>query len=75
VRSTREKLNAHNADTRALREELEYNLKLQNEIYGMKTWPFSPASIAHFAVAFCLDAIPAFEEIVKLLTETTSRKA
>jgi hypothetical protein len=75
VRSTREKLSAANADTRGLREELEYNLKLQNEIYGMKTWPFSPASIAHFAIAFWVNAIPAFQEIVKLLTETTSRKA
>jgi hypothetical protein len=74
VRSTREKLNADHGDTRALREELEYNLKLQNEIYRLRTWPFSLASTAHFAIAFCVDAIPAFAEIAKLFTEATSRK-
>ncbi|HXA84309.1 MAG TPA: hypothetical protein VNZ47_04485 [Candidatus Dormibacteraeota bacterium] len=55
--------------SKELREDLEYNLTLQRELYKMRTWPFSSSSIVHYGVAFCLDTVPACWEIVKLFTE------
>ena len=56
-------------NNKELREDLEYNLKLQKELYEMRTWPFSLASLVHYGVAFCLETLPACWEIFKLVTE------
>lgn len=74
VRSTRASFQAPNANTKTLREELEYGLKLQSELYQMNTWPFSFTSAMHVAIAFCVETVPACFEILKLFTENAPHK-
>jgi hypothetical protein len=67
VKRIRASLQMQNGNNKALREDLDYQLKLQAELYRMNTWPFSFASIVHFALAFCADVVPAYFEVVKLV--------
>jgi len=69
LKSIKGELKASGGKDKELREDLEYNLKLQRELYEMHTWPFSLSSIVHYGVAICLDAVPTFLGIVKLLME------
>lgn len=69
LKKIKRKIAASSENNKELREDLEYNLKLQRELYKMRTWPFSLSSVVHYGIAFCVDTIPAYWEIVKLFTE------
>jgi hypothetical protein len=69
VRAVRGKIQAASAVNRTLREELEYELKLQGELYRMNTWPFTFGSTVHYAIGFFVDAVPAYLGALKLIKE------
>ncbi len=69
VRAVRGKIQAASVVNRTLREELEYELKLQGELYRMNTWPFTFGSTVHYAIGFFVDAVPAYLGALKLIKE------
>jgi hypothetical protein len=72
LRQTRARIPSAGVDAKALREELEYELRLQAELYKMKTWPFSLDSAVHYAIGFCVDTVPACVGALRLLKENRS---
>lgn len=69
VRQSRARLQGATTASTTLREDLEYDLKLQAELYKMGTWPFTLSSALHYATGFVADVIPAFLAALKLLRE------
>jgi hypothetical protein len=72
LRHTRANIPIASVDAKTLREELEYELRLQTELYKMNTWPFSPASAVQYSIGFCVHTIPACLEALRLFKENHS---
>lgn len=68
IKATRAQVQTH-SNVRTTREDLEYELKLQAELYKMNTWPFSIESLVHYVTVLLAETIPACVEGFKLFRE------
>lgn len=75
VKSIAASLQTQGTNTKALREDLEYQLKLQAELYRMNTWPFPVASRVHLAFSLCLEVVPACFEVWNMLDHSGPHRA
>jgi len=75
IAHTRSRIAGQRNLSKELRDDLEYDLKLQAELYRMKTWPFSVASTAHVALALLGETVPACLEVLKLIKLVGEGKA